>query len=124
VPHLILHFSANLGRPIDTRRLFGALHEQLAEIAGTEVDKFKSRALVCEDFLVGDGASERAFAHLDIRLLGGRSPEAKRKVAEAALALLQDHLLPSLGNLDWQITVDLLDLDETTYRKTAGGHSA
>jgi 5-carboxymethyl-2-hydroxymuconate isomerase len=124
MPHLILHYSANLRHSVDWRLLLRGLHQKLAEITGTDIANFKGRAFACDDFIVGDGAPDRAFAHLDVRLLRNRTPEVKRDVAEAALALLRAHMQPGLEGVDWQVSVDLLDLDEMSYRKTAGGHAS
>ncbi len=114
MPHLILQYTANVDPP-DVRRLFGDLHRILADLVGLDVRAFKSRAIRYEDFCVGDGSPTNAFVHLDLRLLGGRSDEHKRALSDAALALLARNF--AVGELDLQITVDLLDLDSNTYRK-------
>ena len=118
MPHLTLHYSANLEPPLDAGRLFGDLHAAIAALAKVEIAAFKSRAIQCDAFRVGDGAPQNAFAHLDLRLLGGRNAEEKARIADATMAVLNRHLAPSPG-LDLQITLDLLDLDPDSYRKLA-----
>lgn len=118
MPHLTLHYSANLEPPPDAGRLFGDLHAAIAALGKVEVAAFKSRAIRCEAFRVGDGAPQNAFAHLDLRLLGGRTNEEKARIADGVMAVLDRHLASSSG-LDLQITLDLLDLDPNAYRKLA-----
>ncbi len=119
MPHLTLHYSANIGRVPDLKRLFGELHGTLAGLVGIDIAKFKSRAMRCDDFLVGDGRPTNAFAHLNLRVLGGRVAEDRCKLSDAALAILKAHFGEAAPGGDIQITVDLLDLDPDTYRKFA-----
>jgi 5-carboxymethyl-2-hydroxymuconate isomerase len=120
MPHLVLQYSANIDPPPEVQELFGELHRTISELTGVDVAKFKSRAIGCDNFLVGDGSPANGFAHLDVRLLGGRPIELKRQVADAALAILQTHFARAARALDLQITVDLLDVEADTYRKFAG----
>jgi len=123
MPHLTLHYSANIDGLPDFGRLFGELHRTLAGLTGIDLGSFKSRALRCDEFRVGDGSPANAFAHLDLRLLGGRSVEDRAKWADAAIALLTTHFGEAGPAGGLHITVDLLDLDPDTYRKfvTKGG---
>ena len=119
MPHLTLHYSANIAPAPKFQALFGDLHRVISERTGVNVSNFKSRAIACDNFWVGDGSPTNGFAHLDLRLLGGRSLELKQQVADAALAIVQAHFAPVARALDLQLTVDLLDLDAQTYRKIA-----
>lgn len=116
MPHLILHYSANLGRPVDFARLFGELHRRLAAVAGTSVSNFKSRAERQSDFVVGDGAPRNAFVHLEISLLA-RPPGERAAIAEAALQVLATSLAAALDGLDAHVTVHVHELDPQVYRK-------
>lgn len=120
MPHLILQCSANIQPMPEFGTLFAELHRTISELTGVAIVNFKSRAMACERFLVGDGSRAHGFAHLDVRLLRGRSIEQKRQIADAALAVLQHHFARAASTLDLQITVDLLDLEADTYRKIAG----
>lgn len=117
MPHLTLHYSANIEPPPDFGRLFGELHQTLAALVGIDLGNFKSRATRCDNFFVGDGSLANAFAHLDLRILRGRPADERQKLADAAVAILQTHFGQAARAADLQITVDLLDLDPDTYRK-------
>lgn len=119
MPHLTLHYSANIDPPPDFARLFGELHHTLAGLVDIDIGNFKSRATRCEDFLIGSGSPRNAFAHLDLRILRGRLGEDRRRLADAALAIMQAHFGRVAPAADLQITIDLLDLDPDTYRKVA-----
>ena len=119
MPHLTLTYSANLAPIGDSSALFDALHRRLAEVSGLQIDFFKSRACRCDDFFVGDGAADHAFAHLEILIFPGRPIEFGRAVTEAAMAILNDRLGWLRPELALQITVDLGDLDKETYRKSS-----
>ncbi len=116
MPHLVLHYSANLTPPLDFTRLFGELHRRLAAVANTSIANFKSRAEKQSDFLVGDGAPANAFVHLEISLLT-RSPAERAAIAEAALQVLTSSLAVALDGLDTHVTVHVHDLDPEVYRK-------
>lgn len=120
MPHLILQCSANIQPMPEFQALLGELHRAISELTGVAIVNFKSRAMACESFLVGDGSRVHGFAHLDVRLLRGRSIQQKRQIADAALAILRRHFAHAATTLDLQITVDLLDLDADAYRKIAG----
>lgn len=123
MPHLVLHYSANLKPPLDFVRLFGELHRRLSAVANTSIANFKSRAEKQGDFLVGDGSPANAFVHLEISLLA--RPVAERAtIAETALEVLTSSLAVSLGGLDTHVTVHVHDLDPEVYRKVVIAKSA
>ncbi len=123
MPHLILHYSANIARFIAAEQIFAELHQRLAQLTGIDIAKFKSRAIGYDDFHVGDGSPSNAFLHLDLRLLGGRDVAAKREAADAAITVLRNRLSPRALSVACQITVDVHDLDPDTYRKAVAGDS-
>ncbi len=116
MPHLVLHYSANLGPQLDFARLFGELHRRLSEVANTSIANFKSRAEKQSDFVVGDGAPVNAFVHLEISLLA-RPPGERAAIAEAALQVLTASLAVALDGLDAHVTVHVHELDPQVYRK-------
>ena len=123
MPHLILEHSSNVALPDPVRDLLSDLHASLAETAGVDPAGCKSRIYRSDDFFVGaaetgTGALERrAFIHLQVSLLPGRSDEEKSRVADGCLALLKAAILPENQRLDLQITVDIRDLNRVAYAK-------
>lgn len=121
MPHITLSYSANLAPFDDLRGLFDTLHRSLAKMTGLNLEFFKSRALQCDQFFVGDGAVDQAFAHLEILIFPGRPVELRRAINEAAMAILSERLRPLSQDLTVQITVDLGELDKETYQKASRG---
>lgn len=131
MPHLTLEYSANLATLAPTFNPAAALAaiNRAAFASGLfgEAD-IKSRALACEQFCIGVEAAPRAFAHLRVALLSGRSGEERRQLAAQLLAALkatvdgengqnsgQDSAPVSGGEI--QLSVETCDLDRPSYAK-------
>ena len=64
-----------------------------------------------------DGYStERAYAHVRIALLGGRTPGERKELADAVLAALTAVLAAPPGH-ELQLSVETVDLDRASYAK-------
>ncbi len=115
MPQITLEHTANLQPDRNWDTLLSQLHDQIAGLAGIDVDICKSRVLVPDTYRVGDGAQGKAFAHLTIRIFAGRSPAVKTELGRAGLALLKNHLGTAGDTLDIQLTVEILDIDREAY---------
>ncbi len=127
MPHLTLEYSANLATLAPAFNPAAALAaiNRAAFASGLfgEAD-IKSRALACEQFCIGVEAAPRAFAHLRVALLSGRSGEERRQLAAQLLTALkstvdgQNEQKPGLipgGEI--QLSVETCDLDRPSYAK-------
>jgi 5-carboxymethyl-2-hydroxymuconate isomerase len=123
MPHLTLEYTSNIIQGVDSPFLFSALHEILTDLAGIQADNCKSRCLRLDRYQVGPGGRDRAFVHLTIRLLAGRLLKVRQEIARKSLGLLEETYDPSLGELDLQITVEVADMQPTTYFKAASAGS-
>ncbi len=63
---------------------------------------------------------ERAFVHVKLALLSGRSPQIKKQLSESLLAVLQE-LCEWPAGVEVQLCVELVDIDRESYSKTAIG---
>jgi len=117
MPQITLEHTTNLQPDRSWNDLFGQLHDQIAGLAGIEVSACKSRVLALDTYRVGDGAKNKAFAHLTIRIFAGRSPAVKTELGRAGLALLKQYLGTADDTLDVQLTVELQDIDREAYFK-------
>lgn len=131
MPHLTLEYSANLATLAPTFNPAAALAaiNRAAFASGLfgEAD-IKSRALACEQFCIGVEAAPRAFAHLRVALLSGRSGEERRQLAAQLLAALKTTVdgeneqnsgqdsAPASGS-EIQLSVETCDLDRPSYAK-------
>jgi 5-carboxymethyl-2-hydroxymuconate isomerase len=81
----------------------------------------KSRAVKVETFKVGTALGERAFVHVKLALLSGRSGEIKKQLSESLLAVVQD-LCEWPTGVEVQLAVEILDIDRESYAKIAINH--
>ena len=136
MPHLTLEYSANLATLAPTFNPAAALAaiNRAAFASGLfgEAD-IKSRALACEQFCIGVEAAPRAFAHLRVALLSGRSGEERRQLAAQLLAAQLLAALKTTVNgengqnsgpagapisgSEIQLSVETCDLDRPSYAK-------
>ena len=120
MPHLHMEYTANLPQlnaDVALIRLNNTLVGSGQFAAEFDI---KSRALRLDAFRVGTGLGERAFVHVKLALLSGRSPEIKRQLSESLLAVLKD-LCAWPAGVQVQLSVEVVDLDRDAYAKVAIG---
>jgi 5-carboxymethyl-2-hydroxymuconate isomerase len=118
MPHLHLEYTANLpdlNADVALLRLNNALVG--SGQFGAESD-IKSRAVKVETFKVGTALAERAFVHVKLAVLSGRSSQIKKQLSESLLAVVQD-LCAWPAGIEVQLCVEILDIDRESYSKTA-----
>lgn len=116
MPHLNLEYSDNL-RELNVDVLLLRLNHALVGSGqfGDEAD-IKSRAAAFKQFRVGTAPAERAFAHVRLAILGGRSPAVKQQLSGSLLEVLRE-AIPVQAGLDIQLCVEVLDIDRDAYAK-------
>jgi 5-carboxymethyl-2-hydroxymuconate isomerase len=118
MPHLHMEYTANLpGLNADVALI--RLNNTLVG-SGQFASEFdiKSRAVKVDTFKVGTAMGERAFVHVKLALLSGRSPQIKLQLSESLLAVVQD-LCEWPAGVEVQVCVEILDIDRESYTKTA-----
>lgn len=117
MPHCILEYSANVVDEPDWSATLADLHRVLMASGLFVLDDIKSRAVRRDDFLVGDGRSDRAFVALEIQILSGRTDEVKGKICDAALQLLVRAFPRTVERLTTSVTVQISDIHRPSYRR-------
>lgn len=115
MPHLTLEYTRNLKLP-DASVTLAALNAAMAGSGLFDEADIKSRAMVLDSFKIGTDQAARAFAHVRIALLAGRSAEQRKTLADAALAALSATLTAPTGTAV-QLSVETVDLDRPSYAK-------
>lgn len=118
MPHLHMEYTANLPQLNADVALIRLNNTLVASGQFAAEFDIKSRAVKIETFKVGTAMGERAFVHVKLALLSGRSPQIKKQLAESLLAVVQD-LCEWPADIDVQLCVELLDIDRDSYTKTA-----
>jgi 5-carboxymethyl-2-hydroxymuconate isomerase len=118
MPHLHMEYTANLtdlNADVALMRLNNTLVGSGQFTAEFDI---KSRAVKVETFKVGTALAERAFVHVKLALLSGRSAQIKKQLSESLLAVVRD-LCEWPSSIEVQLCVEILDIDRDSYSKTA-----
>ena len=116
MPHLTIEYSQNLA-PFPEAQALTELNEAVTgspEVLD-EAD-LKSRFVLVDSFAVGTAHANRAFIHAQLRLLSGRSPEAKADLS-ARIAEVLRRLAPKPADVLVQLSVEIVDMDRGSYVK-------
>lgn len=117
MPHLTLEYTSNLVN-LDIKTCLLELNRVLVESRQFEEVDIKSRAIRLDDFLIGTTFERRAFVHLKLSILSGRSAEVKRELSAKLLERLRR--LCNVGEpLHVQLCVQVLEIERDTYSKDA-----
>ncbi|AVO50013.1 5-carboxymethyl-2-hydroxymuconate isomerase [Melaminivora suipulveris] len=116
MPHLTVEYSCNLPdfpAPQALRELNAAVCAS-PEVAD-EAD-LKTRLVRVDAFEIGTQPAQRAFVHAQLRLLSGRTPEAKADLSERVAGVLR-RLTPRPEGVLVQLSVEIVDMDRPSYVK-------
>ena len=116
MPHLTLEYTRNLAN-FDPARALSAINQAMIDSGLFSEPDIKSRAIALDIFQVGIDPGPRAFAHVRIAMLTGRSNEQRKKLADAVLTALIVAVDGKNGP-EIQLSVETADLDHPTYSKT------
>jgi 5-carboxymethyl-2-hydroxymuconate isomerase len=117
MPHCILEYSKNVLDSPDLSKLFLDLHEALVATGEFQRKDLKSRAFAHNVFAVGDGAPERSFVALQIRILEGRTDALKARLSELGLSLLVAAFPRTLASGQCGFSVEIADMHRASYRR-------
>ncbi|MCG9004159.1 5-carboxymethyl-2-hydroxymuconate isomerase [Laribacter hongkongensis] len=115
VPHCTLEYSANL-TDFAAGRMLAALNAGLLASGLFAEADIKSRAIRLEQFAVGVVPAPRAFVHLTLSVLSGRSTDERAALARQALAVLEAGSIAPAGT-ELQLSVDVAEMERATYAK-------
>ncbi|MBA4361212.1 MULTISPECIES: 5-carboxymethyl-2-hydroxymuconate Delta-isomerase [unclassified Pseudomonas] len=121
MPHLHMEYTANLPELNADMALIRLNNALVASGQFAAEFDIKSRAVKVETFKIGTAMGERAFVHVKLALLSGRSPQIKKQLSESLLTVVQE-LCEWPTGVEVQLCVEILDIDRESYTKTAIGH--
>lgn len=117
MPHLTLEYSVNIGKRVDFAVLCAALHEGLARAGTFKIQDFKSRGYPAAEFFIGTGNDNQSFINLDIATFKGKDPEERKRLTEAALAILADYFADALAATNCDISVQVTELERAVFSR-------
>jgi len=116
MPHLNLEYSDNLPALNVDVLLLRLNHTLVGSGQFADEADIKSRAQAFQQYRVGTAPGERAFAHVRLAILSGRSSEVKQQLSHSLLEALRD-AIPEQPGVDLQLCVEVLDIDREPYAK-------
>ncbi|MDB5741952.1 MAG: 5-carboxymethyl-2-hydroxymuconate isomerase [Polaromonas sp.] len=116
MPHLTVEYSANLaGFP--QAQVLRELNQAVAGSAEVQDESdLKTRLAAVDRFEIGTAPASRAFVHAQLRLLSGRTPEAKKDLGARIAGVLR-RLTPRPEGVRVQLSVEIVDMDRASYVK-------
>ena len=115
MPQITVEYTNNLVQLASSEVLLNINQAVLASGQFEETD-IKSRLLALNDFLVGTQKNNRAFVHVKVAILSGRSIEIKKQLSESVFqALKASCTWPN--DIDVQWCVEILDIERESYTK-------
>jgi 5-carboxymethyl-2-hydroxymuconate isomerase len=113
MPHVVVQYTANLG----PEARIGALCQSLAEVLVAQRDGAGARvfpiggtrvlAYPTPDFAVADGAPDRAFVYLNVRIAAGRERSLVTAAGEAMMAVVRSHFADIFASRAVGITLQI-----------------
>ena len=116
MPHMYVEYTENL-QGVNEGALMEALNTAVCDhtTVADEAD-VKTRIARLSDYRIGLNTSGRAFAHVELRLMAGRTPEVKKELSDRIATVLKAQI-PAQPALDVQLSVDIVDMDKPSYFK-------
>lgn len=115
MPHLTLDYTENLAS-LDLDRTLLALNETLVASGHFPEQDIKSRACRLDTWRIGTAPADRAFVHVKLAILSGRSPEIKSALSAVLLETLRA-AVRGTGQHELQLCVEVIDIDRASYAK-------
>lgn len=115
MPHLTLEYTDNIAR-LDPAALLAAVNYAALKSGLFDEADVKSRAYAAPHFRIGLEEKARAFIHVRIGLLSGRSSEERRMLSDLVLMALNAAVDAPPGT-ELQLSVETVELDRPSYAK-------
>ncbi len=116
MPHLIVEYSPNLPAFPEAEALAALNAAVCASPEVLDEADLKTRFVRVQSFEIGTAPAQRAFVHAQLRLLAGRSPQAKQDLAGRVAQVLRS-CTPRPAGVLVQLSVEIVDMDRPSYTK-------
>lgn len=117
MPHCVLEYSSNIIDKPDKKELLSGLNHTLEGKGLFSMNDIKSRIIVHNDFVVGDGDPARAFVALNVSILTGRDDETKKMISNNCMDFLKSYFPLSQEKLKLSITVRISEMNLDSYAR-------
>lgn len=117
MPHLYVEYSANLGDLPEQQMLTELVTTVCGHPTILEELDVKGRIAPTRQYVIGTGAGARGFIHAELRLMSGRTAEAKKELSDRMADVLR-RLTPHPEGMLVQVSVEISDMDRGSYHKS------
>jgi 5-carboxymethyl-2-hydroxymuconate isomerase len=115
MPHLTIEYTANLEN-FDAAKALAALNQVMVNTGLFHEPDIKNRAIRLDIFQAGVVCEPRAFVHLRVGILSGRSGEERKHMADALLPVLNATVHGAFSG-EIQLSVETIEIDRPSYAK-------
>lgn len=116
MPHIRIEYNSDLSFPSDST-LLNRLQDVLAEALPAKIESFKSRAIPCPTYRVGQGMPGSGFVHCEVRVMPGRTKETLERAAQEVLDILYEVFLPLHPGIG--LSVEIAELGPAYVKRDA-----
>lgn len=120
MPHLRVEHSSNLAERIDLRSAVERLRLALVESGVFPLAGIRVRCIDTGPCSVADGDPANAFAHLELRIGGGRDLETRRRAGEKLFAVARELFARELDGGHFALSLEIVEIAEETSWKANG----
>jgi 5-carboxymethyl-2-hydroxymuconate isomerase len=111
--HFIYEYSANLPEDaLDLPGLMAKMHAVAADTGVFPLSGMRSRAIRCEEFRVADGAPEKGFINLSMKVGHGRDEQTRLDCGQMLFDTMIAHLQPLLARQPVAVSFEMRELEE------------
>ena len=116
MPHIHLVTSADLAENMEIPQVLAALVGELSAQESIHSAAIKAYHSLKSVWAMGEGAPG-GFAHCEVRILAGRPPDLRKKVADAMYSRMRKLFEGSLREGAVSLTLEVREMDAEAYRK-------
>lgn len=116
MPQLMLEYSSNMVENNKLNDLLKNINKFLSKSLPTDLFSCKSRSLECGVYCIGDGSSNNAFVHVNLKVMPGRDSNKLTEVGNGVLNILKEFFYESSQKLNLQITLEIEELQKTYFK--------
>jgi 5-carboxymethyl-2-hydroxymuconate isomerase len=116
MPHIHLETTSDLPENADIPDILEALVCELCKHDNVRSDSVKAYHSMRSNWVVGNGHPD-GIAHCTVSILTGRPAELRQAISKAMAATLKKCFAESLDNGEVGLTLELREMDATTYQR-------
>lgn len=116
--HFVLEYSDNIPTEIlQVQQLFATLHSTAADTGLFPLRGLRSRAHACQHYRIANGDPQHLFAHLNVLIGPGRTPEQQASAAQLFFQVFSQHFADCLQTHKMALSFELRELSTMRFNQ-------